>query len=266
MGRLQGKVAVVTGAGQGIGAGIARAFAREGAAVIAAEINPESGAKIEEELRALEAEAIFVQTDVGDRESIRSMIAAAFTKFGLVDILVNNAQALTPLARVEDKTDEQFDLSLRTGLYGTLWAMQEVYPSMRKQGWGRIVNMASLNGVNAHKFSADYNSTKESIRALSRTAAAEWGVYGITVNVIAPGAATPAYNAFEKANPQSAAAICKTIPLRRMGDPDEDIAPVAVFLSSDDARYVTGNTIYVDGGGHINGVPWSPALPESSID
>ena len=266
MGRLQGKVAVVTGAGQGIGAGIARAFAREGASVIAAEINPESGAKIEKELRALETRAIFVQTDVGDRESIRSMLAAAFEQFGHVDILVNNAQGLTPLARVEDKTDEQFDLSLRTGLYGTLWAMQEVYPSMRKQGWGRIVNMASLNGVNAHKFSADYNATKESIRALSRTAAAEWGVYGITVNVIAPGAATPAYNAFEEADPQSAAAICKTIPLRRMGDPDEDIAPVAVFLSSDDARYVTGNTIYVDGGGHINGVPWSPPLPESSID
>jgi NAD(P)-dependent dehydrogenase (short-subunit alcohol dehydrogenase family) len=266
MGRLQGKVAVVTGAGQGIGAGIARAFAREGAAVIAAEINPESGAKIEKELRALEAKAIFVETDVGDRESIRSMISAAFTQFGHVDILVNNAQGLTPLARVEDKTDEQFDRSLRTGLYGTLWAMQEVYPSMRKQGWGRIINMASLNGINAHKFSADYNATKESIRALSRTAAAEWGVYGITVNVIAPAAATPAYNAFEKADPESAAAICKTIPLRRMGDPDEDIAPVAVFLSSDDARYVTGNTIYVDGGGHINGVPWSPPLPESSID
>jgi NAD(P)-dependent dehydrogenase (short-subunit alcohol dehydrogenase family) len=266
MGRLQGKVAVVTGAGQGIGAGIARAFAREGAAVIAAEINPETGANIEKELRALEAKAIFVETDVGVRESIRSMISSAFTQFGHVDILVNNAQGLTPLARVEDKTDEQFDLSLRTGLYGTLWAMQEVYPSMRKQGWGRIVNMASLNGVNAHKFSADYNATKESIRALSRTAAAEWGVYGITVNVIAPGAATPAYDAFEKADPQSAAAICKTIPLRRMGDPDEDIAPVAVFLSSDDARYVTGNTIYVDGGGHINGVPWSPPLPESSTD
>lgn len=265
MGRLEGKVAVVTGAGQGIGAGIARAFAREGAAVIAAEINPESGANIERELRALEAKAVFVQTDVGDRESVRSMLAAAFDQFGHVDILVNNAQSLSPLARVENKTDEHFDRSLRTGLYGTLWAMQEVYPSMRKQGWGRIINMASLNGVNAHKFSADYNATKESIRALSRTAAAEWGPYGITVNIIAPGAATPAYHAFEKADPKSAAAICEMIPMRRMGDPDEDIAPVAVFLSSDDARYVTGNTIYVDGGGHIGGVPWSPPLPESSI-
>lgn len=266
MGRLEGKVAVVTGAGQGIGAGIARAFAREGASVIAAELNPESGANIEEELRALDAEASFIQTDVGDRESLRSMLAAACTQFGPVDILVNNAQGLTPLARIEDKTDKHFDLSLRTGLYGTLWAMQEVYPSMRKKGWGRIINLASLNGVNAHKFSVDYNATKESIRALSRTAAAEWGPYGITVNIIAPGAATPAYNAFEKADPQSAAAMNEMIPLRRMGDPDEDIAPVAVFLSSDDARYVTGNTIYVDGGGHIGGVPWSPPLPESSID
>jgi NAD(P)-dependent dehydrogenase (short-subunit alcohol dehydrogenase family) len=266
LGRLKGKVAVVTGAGQGIGASIARAFAREGAAVIAAEINPETGANIEKALLAIGARAMFVETDVGDRESVRSMINAALTHFGRVDILVNNAQGLTALARIEDKTDEQFGLSLGTGLYGTLWAMQDAYPSMRKQGWGRIVNMASLNGVNAHKFSADYNATKESIRALSRTAAAEWGIYGITVNVIAPGAATPAYAAFEEADPESAAAIRKMIPLRRMGDPDEDIAPVAVFLASNDSGYVTGNTLYVDGGGHINGVPWSPPLPESSID
>ena len=266
MGRLTGKVAVVTGAGQGIGGSIARALARDGAAVIAADINPESGANIEKALLAVGGRTVFVETDVSDRESVRSMISAAITHFGRVDILVNNAQGLTALARVEDKTDEQFSLSLRTGLYGTLWAMQDAYPSMRKQGWGRIINMASLNGVNAHKFSADYNATKESIRALSRTAAAEWGIYGITVNVIAPSAATPAYTAFEEADPESAAAIRNMIPLRRIGDPDEDIAPVAAFLASDDSGYLTGNTLYVDGGGHINGVPWSPALPESSID
>ena len=124
---------------------------------------------------------------------------------------------------------------------------------------------ASRLGIHAHKYSVDYNATKEAIRALSRTAAAEWGRHHITVNVIAPGAATPAALAFQKADPEAAAAIRKMIPLGRLGDPEADIAPVALFLASEESRYVTGNTIHVDGGGHINGVPWDPQLPEEPI-
>ncbi len=265
MGKLDDKVAIVTGAGQGIGEGIARSFAREGAKVVVAEIDENSGSATVEALAGIGAEALFVHTDVGDKSSVRAMVDTTLARFGRVHVLVNNAQGLTMLGRVEHKSDDDFALSLSTGLYGTLWAMQAVYPGMRDQGGGSIINLASLNGINAHKFSVDYNATKEAIRALSRTAAAEWGRHDIRVNILAPGAATPAAVAFFEANPETAEEIQKMIPLGHLGDPETEIAPVAVFLASEDARYVTGNTIYADGGGHINGVPWHPDLPEEPL-
>ncbi len=266
MGQLNGKVAIVTGAGQGIGQAIARCFAGEGAAVTVAEMNEETGARSTAALHELGARARFVHTDVRNKSSIRRMVDETLSAFGRIDVLVNNAQTLTMIARVEHKTDEQFETSLASGLYGTLWAMQAVYPSMREQGGGRIINLASLNGINAHKYSADYNAAKEAIRALSRTAAAEWGRHGILVNILAPGAATPAALAFEKANPETAERIRAMIPIGRLGDPERDIAPVALFLASEAARYLTGNTIHADGGGHIGGVPWDPGLPEEPLE
>ena len=266
MDRLKHKVAVVTGAGRGIGRGIARRFAKEGAAVVVAEIDRERGEAAAAELRSSDATASFVHTDVGERASIERMVDATLRAHGRIDVLVNNAQGFTPFARVEHASDASFEVSLRTGLYGTLWAMQAVFPAMRERGGGRIINLVSLNGINAHKYTAPYNSAKEAIRSLSRTAAVEWGPHGILVNVIAPGAATPASRAFEEANPETAQAIRRMTPLGHLGDPEDEIAPVAVFLASDDAKYVTGNTIYADGGGHINGVPWDPKLPVEPLD
>lgn len=265
MSRLAGKAAIVTGAGQGIGEGIARRFAAEGASVVVAEINEGTGRETAERIENDGGIARFVQTDVGVQNSVLAMVDFAMDSFGRIDVLVNNAQGLTMMGRVEHKTDAQFAHSIGTGLYGTLWAMQAVYPIMRDAGGGRIINLASLNGINAHKYSVDYNATKEAIRALSRTAAAEWGRHNVLVNVIAPGALTPAAKAFNDANPDVAAAIAKMIPLGHLGDPESEIAPVAVFLASDDSRYVTGNTLFVDGGGHINGVPWDPGLPEEPL-
>jgi NAD(P)-dependent dehydrogenase (short-subunit alcohol dehydrogenase family) len=108
---------------------------------------------------------------------------------------------------------------------------------------------------------AEYNFSKEGLRALSRTAAREWARHGITANVICPAAATTAYKAFYDANPETAQAMAAANPMGRMGDPERDIAGVALFLASEDCRYLTGNTLFVDGGAHINGVAWAPELP-----
>jgi NAD(P)-dependent dehydrogenase (short-subunit alcohol dehydrogenase family) len=116
--------------------------------------------------------------------------------------------------------------------------------------------------VNAHIGTAEYNTGKEALRALTRTAAREWAGHGICANVICPAAATTSYAAFAKANPENAAALAAANPMGRMGDSEADIAGVALFLASEDCRYVTGNTLFVDGGSHINGVAWAPALPD----
>jgi NAD(P)-dependent dehydrogenase (short-subunit alcohol dehydrogenase family) len=257
MGRLDGKAAIVTGAGQGIGRGVARAFAREGAAVTIAEINPDTGSAVAKEVEdELGAPALFVRTDVLDREQVQRIVDATIETFERVDVLVNNAYVAGPFARLENKPSDDLLLAFRGGPLHTLWAMQAVFPHMAEQGGGRIINFVSLNGINAHMYSADYNAAKEAIRALTRTAAREWAHRNILVNAIAPAAATPAYVAFARAAPENAAEMLEQNPMGRMGDPELDIGGVAVFLASDDSRYVTGNTLFADGGSHINGVQW----------
>jgi NAD(P)-dependent dehydrogenase (short-subunit alcohol dehydrogenase family) len=262
MGRLDGRAAIVTGGGQGIGRGVARAFAREGAAVTIAEINTATGGAVAHDLEEeLGAPALFVPTDVLDREQVQRMVDATVDAFERVDVLVNNAYVAAPFARLEEKSGDDLLLAYRGGPLHTLWAMQAVLPHMVAQGGGRIINFVSLNGINAHMYSADYNAAKEAIRALTRTAAREWAHRNILVNAIAPAAATPAYVAFAEAAPENAAEMLEQNPMGRMGDPEQDIGGVAVFLASDDSRYVTGNTVFADGGSHINGVQWVPHLP-----
>lgn len=263
MGRLDGKAAIVTGAGQGIGRGVARALAREGASVTVAEINTETGVTVAKEIEEeLGGYARFVPTDVLDERQVRAMVDATIDAFGPVDVLVNNAYVVGGMARLERKPADDLLLAYRGGPLHTLWAMQAVFPHMKAQGGGRIINFVSLNGINAHMYSADYNAAKEAIRALTRTAAREWARHNILVNAIAPAAASPAYVAFAEAAPENAAELLKQNPIGRMGDPEFDIGGVALFLASDDSRYVTGNTIFADGGGHINGVQWDPPMPE----
>lgn len=263
MGRLQDRVAIVTGAGDGIGRGVARAFSREGARVLVAELNPDAGHQVAEELAAeFGAEAFAVTTDVADETAVRDMVASALGRWGTVDILVNNAWGGGRLSRVEHKTTAQMDHGLRVGLLGPLWAMQASLPVMRDHGRGNIINMCSLNGVNAHIGTTEYNCAKEALRTLTRTAAREWAPYGIVANAICPAAKTAASRAVFASNPELEVMADAANPMGRLGDPESDIAPVAVFLASDDARYLTGNTLFVDGGSHINGAPWAPDLPE----
>jgi NAD(P)-dependent dehydrogenase (short-subunit alcohol dehydrogenase family) len=264
--RLKQRVALVTGAGAGIGRGVARRLASEGAALWLADIDAELVEDAAAEIRRdFGVEAGFVRADVGERQQVDAMVAGALARFGRVDVLVNNAWGRRPgqrgVARVETVSDLDTDWALRIGTHAALWAMQAVFPGMQARAWGRVINMCSLNGVNAHPFSVDYNMAKEALRTLTRTAAREWAPYGICCNAICPGAATDAYKKYAAAQPDNAAAMLRANPMGRMGDPEADIGSVALFLASDDCRYLTGNTLFVDGGSHINGVPWLPQSP-----
>ncbi len=265
VGKLQDRVAVITGAGDGIGRGMARRFASEGAKVVVAELSEASGPAVAEELAAdFGAEALSVKTDVGVKEDNLAMIAAAVERFGTVDILVNNAWGGGGLGRVEYKTDSAMDHALRVGFLGPMWAMQTAFPIMKAKGYGRIINICSLNGVNAHMGTADYNTAKEALRTLTRSAAREWAPTGVVANVICPGALTGAARAVFAEHPELEAQAKASIPMGRLGDPEHDIAPVAVFLASEDCRWMTGNTLFVGGGTHINGSAWAPELPDDA--
>jgi NAD(P)-dependent dehydrogenase (short-subunit alcohol dehydrogenase family) len=254
-GQLIDKVALVTGAGAGIGEGIARRFADEGAKVVVAELDSASGQAVAEAIGG-----IFVGTDVSDRAQVENAVQTTLSEFGSIDIVVNNAWGGGSIGRVEKKTDDQLAHGIAVGYYGPYWAMRAAFPHMKERGWGRIINMCSLNGVNAHMGTLEYNAAKEALRALTRTAAREWAPTGVTVNAICPAAKSQAFFRAIGDYPELEAMADAANPMGRMGQPYEDIAPVAVFLASDGSRYLTGNTLFVDGGSHINGAPWAPDL------
>ncbi|MDH3707658.1 MAG: SDR family oxidoreductase [Acidimicrobiia bacterium] len=256
-GQLGGRVAIVTGAGDGIGAAVARAYVAEGARVTVAEIDHDKGAAVAGDLGG---DALFVPTDVGDRADIEAMVTRTIEHFGTVDILVNNAWGGGEISRFERKTDQGLERAMAVGFLGPVHAMQLTYPEMRANRWGRVVNMCSLNGVNAHMGTTEYNSAKEALRSATRTAAREWAPTGVTANIICPAAKSASFRAVMAQHPELEAAADQGNPMGRIGDPDADVAPVAVFLASEASRYVTGNTLFVDGGGHINGSSWAPDL------
>jgi len=251
MRRLDGKVSIVTGSGQGIGRGIALVYAREGAHVVVAELKEHRAQRTADEITAAGGSALALAVDVARRDQVESMIAATVARFGRLDVLVNNAQGMHAHKPFEEITDQDFDVFLISGLKGTFWAMQAAFPHLRDQGGGRIINFVSLNALNGAPGLADYNATKGAIAALSRTAAREWGKHNILVNCIAPGATSKRTLEFFERNPKMAEYIRDERPLGRLADPEEDLAPVAVFLASADAHFVTGQTYFIDGGAHL---------------
>ena len=257
MGQLDGRVAVVTGAGDGIGKGIAEEFVAEGARVLVAELDAAKGQAV---AASLGENGAFIQTDVRHKDQVEAMVADAVERWGTIDILVNNAWGGGEICRIEQKTPELMAHGMDVGFYGPLWAMFAAHPIMKAKGYGRIINLASLNGVNAHMGTAEYNAAKEALRGATRTAAREWAPTGITANIICPAAKSAAFAAVMGEHPELVAAADGSNPMGRIGDCNTDIAPVAVFLASEGSRYLTGNTLFVDGGSHINGSSWAPDL------
>ena len=256
---LEGKVAIVTGAGRGIGRAIALAYGREGAKVVVASRTPATVEAVAAEIRAAGGEAIGVACDVGKRSYVFATVQKAVDAFGTVHILVNNAQgfgteaapkASTVFVACEDTDEAEWEYTLRTGPTASLWFMKAAFPHMKAQRYGRVINFASSSGQIGFEGNTCYNAAKEAIRALTRTAAREWGQHGITVNVINPALETRAFDAWKTARPDFVEALKDKIPMRRLGNPDEDAGPLAVFLAGPGSSYMTGSTFMLEGGMH----------------
>lgn len=243
--RLDGKVAIVTGSASGIGRGIAHAMSKEGAHVAIVDVNEEKGKETLDEVNAFTEGMLFIK-DISKQESANEIVQAVMDKFGKLDILVNNAH-VSRQADFMETTQEMFDLSFNTGFYPTVHFMQAAYPHL-KETKGKVINFASGAGLNGQPTQTSYAAAKEAIRAVSRVAANEWGPEGINVNLISPIALTPGVEQWREGAKDLYDQMIQGIPLRRLGDPEKDIGRTAVFLASDDANYITGQTFMVDGG------------------
>lgn len=245
---IEGKVAIVTGAGQGVGQGIAMALAKAGARVMLA---GKTGAKLETTQALIEAAggaAARVLADVADPDAPAAIVAATLTAFGGVDILINNAQQAV-LAPILDIDEDALMLTFQTGPFASLRLMKAVHPHMKARGGGAIVNLASSTAMNWDTSGTSvYSASKQAVRAFTRAAASEWGPDGIRVNTIAPLGGSPSFVAWLDAKPEGPDAYLATVPLRRVGDPETDIGAAVVFLAGPGAGYITGATIPVDGG------------------
>jgi len=244
--KLQDKVAIITGGAGGIGKGIATAFVKAGAKVAIVDVNKEVGLATLEDLKEIQPDSIFVQADLADHQNLKNVVNHVVSTFGKLDVLVNNAHASRSKPFL-DQTQADFDLSFNTGFYPTFYLMQAAIPHL-KETKGNIINFASGAGIEGHATQASYAAAKEAIRAITRVAANEFGKDGITVNLIAPIANSPGVKQWAEAEPEYYQEVLNKIPLQKFGDPELDIGRVAVFLASDDSKYISGQTINVDGG------------------
>lgn len=235
----------MTGAAQGIGAAVARAFVHEGARVCVADVDVDRARGVAAALVASGGDAFALGCDVSRRDEVDAMVAAARERFGAIDVLVNNAGIIRP-AMLDRMTPAQWDEVVGVHLTGSFHCLQAVVPGMIERRSGRIVNVTSAAGLLGTIGQINYSAAKAGIVGLTMSAAKELGRHGITVNAVAPGAAT-AMTETIRTDERFRESYLARIPLGRWAEPDE-IAPVFVFFASDAARYVTGQVLAADGG------------------
>lgn len=245
MSRLNGKVAIVTGAGRGIGRATAKLLAAEGAKVAVLSLTPANVDAVVADIKAAGGTALGVPCDIGDADQIKAAVDKVVAAYGGIDILVNNAfDPSVALSSVIELSVEKLQRNFDMGPIAYLRTMQAAYPYLKTSGEGRVINLGSMAGVIGLVGYTPYNMAKEAVRALTRTAAREWGADKITVNNVLPIADT--WGAAESNAPPPANALA------RFGSPEEDIAPVVLFLASKDAQFLTGYSLSPDGGAIID--------------
>lgn len=248
MEKLKGHVTIITGGGKGIGYGLAQAFASEGSDLV---ITGRTESRLIAAKERLEKEfgirVLPVVADGADEQAIRNVVSKAIETFGKINTLVNNAQVSKSGLPLVEHSREDLDLAIFSGLYAAFFYMKECFPYL-KETKGSVINFASGAGLFGKLGQSSYAAAKEGIRGMSRVAAAEWGPDGVRVNVVCPLAMTESLQEWKENYPELFEKTIQGIPLGRFADPRNDIGRVCVFLASDDASYVTGETITLQGG------------------
>ncbi len=248
-GRFAGRAALVTGAARGIGRQVASDLAAEGVSVLGADVDAAGLAALRAAIEAAGGRCAVFAGDVGRRAEVDRMVAAAVAAFGRLDILVNNAGILVT-GTIEETTDEIIERTLDVNLKGALYAIRAAAPLMKRQGYGRIVNVSSVTGKNGDRSTVFvYGASKGAIMSLTRSVARQLGPYGITCNAVAPHAIMT--DLMRHWDDERRRAAAEQIPVRRLGSV-EDVSRLMLFLASDDASYITGETVNINGGFYMD--------------
>jgi NAD(P)-dependent dehydrogenase (short-subunit alcohol dehydrogenase family) len=261
MNRMSGKLAVITAGGQAIARGIAARFAEEGATVIVVDRDAEAG---HQTVAQAGRDTHFLEADIRDRAAIAGALSEVGRQYGRIDALVIGGEDAPPPESwnpLESKTEAELDQALRNDVHGTLWTLQAALPWMRERG-GAVLMLFSPFGQYASRFIGEHMAGRWGALGLARSAGHEWGRYQIRVNTLVPLADTPVFREYRRRHPEAVDQRLRHTALKRAGDPVRDIGGAAVFLCTDDTRFVTGQVVYADGGGFMTTPVFEPLLGE----